>query len=160
MNSGRPVLLILLSSAALVVAMGCKRSSTTSSGPSTSVVGTSAGNSGASSSDGATAVGPGAVNVTGNVVTYQNVHVEVPWNVSDVAAIVKMSQQAATGAGLRLSDGKDALVIASDGRSVQLNGQPYGAVKPGDRVVLTKDGKLTINGIPRSPEGPATKPAN
>src|SRR5690242_6169786 len=99
MNTGRPLLLILLSSAALV-AMGCKRSSNTSSGPSTSVVGSSAANSGASS-DSATAVGPGAVNVTGNVVTYQNVHVEVPWNVSDVAAIVKMSQQAAAGSGLR-----------------------------------------------------------
>ena len=160
MNTGEPLLLILLSGAILLGAMGCKRSSNTSSGPSSSVVvGTSAGNSGASS-DNATAVGPGAVNVTGNVVTYQNVHVEVPWNVSDVAAIVKMSQQAATGSGLRLTDGKDMLAIASDGRSVQLNGQPYGAVKPGDRVVLTKDGKLTINGVPRSPEPPATKPAN
>jgi hypothetical protein len=84
--------------------------------------------------------------VVGNVVTYQNVHVRVPWNASDVAEVVRMSQEAATGAGLTLKGGKWSLSIASDGRSLRLNGRDCGALKEGDWVVLSDDGK----------QGPAT----
>ena len=140
---GRFVLVVL----ALVVTTDCKRDTVPSSSSSAP-----AGN--------ASATGPGAVSVNGNVVTFQNVHIEVPWDVSDVAGVVKMSQEAASGAGLKLSGGKNTLLIASDGRSIQLNGQPFGALKAGDNVQLTSEAKLIVNGIERAPERPSTKPAN
>ena len=125
--------------------------------------GGSASSSAASSqvtSDGvnATAVSAGAVNVTGNVVTYQNVHIHVPWNAPDPTTLVKLSQDAASGAALKLTDGKNTLIVASDGHSIRLNGQACGPVKPGDTVVLTNDGKLTVNTTPRLPEASATRP--
>ena len=132
---------------ALALTTGCKRDTVPSSSSSAP-----AGN--------ASATGPGAVSVNGNVVTFQNVRIEVPWDVSDVAGVVKMSQEAARGAGLKLSDGKNTLLVASDGRSIQLNGQPCGALKAGDNVQLTKEGKLIVNGIERHPDEPTKKSAN
>lgn len=95
---------------ALVVTTDCKRETVPASASSSS------GNSAAPAGN-ASATGPGALSVNGNEVTFQNVHIEVPWDASDVAGLVKMSQDAAGGAGLRLSDGKNTLLIASDGRS-------------------------------------------
>lgn len=147
---------------ALITAMacaGCKRSagsaSTTSGGDAAPARSSTAGGDG--TAGGATATGAGAVSVVGNVVTYQNVHVRVPWNASDVAEVVRMSQEAATGAGLTLKGGKWSLSVASDGRSLRLNGRDCGALKEGDWVVLSDDGKLTVNDVVRSAaQGPAT----
>jgi hypothetical protein len=134
---------------------GCKRNtgaaaggdggSATSGGSKTSSDGTPGGT---------TATGAGAVSVTGKVVTYQNVHVEVPWDPSDVAEVVRMSQEAAAGNGLTLKREQWSLVIASDGRSMRLNGRDCGALKEGDSVVLSNDGKLTVNGVVRSAAPP------
>jgi hypothetical protein len=138
-----------------ILCVGCKRS--TVSSPSAGGSGGGGANSASGSADVATATGSGGVNVTGNVLTYQNVHVEVPWNVADVASLVKISQEAASGAGLTLTDGKSTLSIASDGRSIRLNGHAYGELKAGDHVVLSKEGKLTVNDVERAAApGPAT----
>lgn len=138
---------------AILPSIGCKRSPS----PSTTAGGNTAGGGG--TPGGATATGTGAVNVTGNVVTYQNVHVQLPWNVSDVAELVRISQEAATGAGLTLKNADRTLWLASDGRSIRLNGSDFGALKAGDQVVLSNDGKLTLNGIGRAAaRGPATAP--
>jgi hypothetical protein len=128
---------------AVVLCIGCKRSSSSSPAAGGNTA------SGDGTPGGATATGSGAVNVSGNVVTYQNVHVEVPWNVSDVAELVRISQEAASGAGLTLKNGNKSLSIASDGRSIRLNGHDCGALKPGDHVVLSNDGKLRVNDVER-----------
>jgi hypothetical protein len=85
---------------------------------------------------------------------FQNVHVQLPWNL-DPVVIIKVSPEAASGMGLKLSDGKQDLEIPSDGRSLRFNGRDFGALKPDDRVVLTSDGKLTVNSQERQPV-PAT----
>jgi hypothetical protein len=125
----------------LFLLVGCKRESTTAA-PTPNAA------------DSSSASGPGSVSVVGNSVNYQNLRIEVPWDMSDAANAVRIAAEAAAGKGLKLGDGKDALVIASDGRSVELNGQSYGAVKPGDHVVLTRDHKLLVDGAERSPQSP------
>jgi hypothetical protein len=138
-----------------IACAGCKRSNESTS--STNGGGGRSTASGDGTAGGATATGAGAVNVVGNVVTYQNVHVRVPWNASDVADVVRMSREAATGAGLTLKGGKWTILIASDGRSLKLNGRDCGELKEGDWVVLSADGKLTVNDVVRSAgSGPAT----
>ena len=129
--------------------IGCKKPS------STSTDGSSAGTSTSSSSStagGGTSNRASSIGLAGNVLTYQNVAVEVPWDVSDPVMLIKLSQEeAASGAGLKLTDGKSTLNIAPDGRSLQLNGRAYGPLKERDHVVLTKEGKLMINGTERLP---------
>jgi hypothetical protein len=98
------------------------------------------------------ASGAGSVSVAGNTVNYQNLRIEVPWDMSDAANAVRIATEAAAGKGLKLSDGKDTLLIASDGRS----GQPYGQVKAGDHITLGKDHKLFVNGAERSPQPSST----
>ena len=41
---------------------------------------------------------------------------------------------------------------ASDGESLRLDSRDVGALQPGDRIVLTRDGKLTVNGTDRAPK--------
>jgi hypothetical protein len=53
---------------------------------------------------------------------------------------------------LKLAEGTQILEIGADGKSVRLNGVSYGALKPGDHVVLTKDGILMVNEVARAPE--------
>jgi hypothetical protein len=144
-------LVVAFPSAAII---GCKRTA----GSSTSTSVTAGGSSSSGGGDHTSATGSGAVSVTGNVVTYQNVHVEVPWRNDDPVRAVRLAQDAAAGHGLKLSDGKTTLEISSDGRRLTLNGKPCGNVQEGDRVTLTADGKLLVNGGERSPQ-PATKTA-
>ena len=127
--------------------LGCKRES----GTKTQAEGGTASPSG----DSASATGSGAVSVVGDELTYQNVHVKVPWDVSDPVATMKAASEAAAGKGLKLSDGKTTLEISSDGKSLRLDGRDCGALQPGDRIVLTRDGKLTVNGTAR-PSPPST----
>jgi hypothetical protein len=100
--------------------------------------------------DSSSASGSGSVSVVGNAVTYQNLHIEVPWSMSDPANALKIATDAAAGNGLKLTDGKDSLIVASDGRSIELNGRSYGAVNPGDRIALTAGHKLMVNGSERA----------
>jgi hypothetical protein len=125
--------------------LGCKRESGTKPGQLESGTSASAGDSGS-------ATGSGSVSAVGNELTYQNVHVKVPWDVSDPVATVKAATEAAAGKGLKLSDGKTALEISSDGKTLRLDGRDCGPLGPGDRVVLTRDGKLTVNGADRTPK--------
>jgi hypothetical protein len=75
--------------------------------------------------------------------------------------VLRISQEAAAGNDLTLKGGRWSLLIASDGRSMRLNGRDCGALKEGDSVVLANDGKLTVNGIVRSAaQGPATTQAS
>ena len=116
----------------------------------------------ASSANGGTATGSGAVVVTGHVAAYQNIHIEVPWDMNDPARTVATAQEAAAGKGLKLTDGTSTLAISSDGKTLRLNGRDYGTLHFGDHVVLSKDGKLKVNGVERQPESPTTansKPA-
>jgi hypothetical protein len=126
--------------------IGCKRTASPSSSASVTAGGSSA-------------TGSGAVSITVNVVTYQNVHIDVPWRIDDPVQAVRLAQDAAAGKGLKLSDGKTTLEISSDGRRLTLNGKPCGNVQEGDRVALTADGKLFVNGAERLPQPPATKAA-
>jgi hypothetical protein len=139
-----------------VAVMGCKRTSGSSASTATNTSG--GGSSAAGGGDHSTAKGSGAVSVVGNTVTYQNVHVEVPWRVDDVSQIMRMAQEAAAGKGLKLSDGETTVEISSDGRRVSLNGKACGNVQEGDRVTLRGDGKLLVNGAERATQ-PATKAA-
>ena len=145
--------------AALVASIllpGCKRESGNKSGSSS----VASGRGTASSADGGAASGPGAVSVTGHVAAYQNIHIEVPWDINDPVRMVATAQDAAAGKGLKLSDGTSTLEISSDGKSLRSNGRDYGTLHFGDHVVLTKDGKLTVNGVERQPELPASKPVD
>ena len=158
-----PPALALAATLAVAAQVGCKKESNSSA--AAGACGTAAGGGSGSGSGGtAAATGAGAVSVAGNVAAYQDIHVTVPWSLSDPAALAKPATDAAAGRGLRLTDGTTTLEIASDGRSVRLNGRPYGGLNPHDRVVLTKDGKLTVNGAERPAETapeppPATSPA-
>jgi hypothetical protein len=96
------------------------------------------------------------VSVTDNVVTYQNVHITVPWDVSNPAKAIELATQAAAGKGLQLTDGKLTLEVSSDGKTLRLDGRSYGALRQGDRVVLMSDGTLTVNGVDRAAEAPTT----
>jgi hypothetical protein len=87
---------------ALFLQTGCKRESSTAT-PSANTAGSSS------------ASGAGSISVTGNTVNYQNLRIEVPWDMSDAANAVRIAAEAAAGKGLKLSDGNDTLVIASDG---------------------------------------------
>jgi hypothetical protein len=102
--------------------------------------------------DSSSASGSGSVSVVGNAVTYQNLHIELPWSMSDPANALKIATDAAAGNGLKLTDGKDSLIVASDGRSIELNGHPFGAVSPGDKIMLTAQHKLMVNGSERVPK--------
>ena len=121
---------------------GCKKEPAATGAPSAP-----GGNANSSS-----ASGSGSVSVVGNAVTYQSLHIEVPWDMSDPSNALKIATDAAAGKGLKLSDGKDTLIVASDGRSIELNGRSYGAVSPGDKILLTAQHKLMINSSERAPQ--------
>src|SRR5256885_2020416 len=133
--------------AVLVIAMGagCKRESKSSSGGS----GNGAGSDG--KVDSATG---SAVAGRGNVVTYNNIAIEVPWRVDDPLSLLKVVD----ARGLKVTDGKSTLEIAGQERALFLNGRKYGVVHPGDHVTLAPDGKMLVNGIERKPDAPTSAP--
>src|SRR5438445_13889645 len=124
--------------AVLVIAIGagCKRETKSSSGGS----GNGAGGDGkVDSATGSAVVG------RGNVVTYNNIAVEVPWRVDDPLSLLKVVD----ARGLKVTDGKSTLEILGEEKSVVLNGQKYGVAHLGDHVTLKADGKMLINGSER-----------
>ena len=74
----------------LTFVIGCKKESSTSSeGSSTGVS--------VSSAQGGGSPGASSLSLTGNVLTYQNIDVEVPWDVSDPVTVIKLSREAEAG---------------------------------------------------------------
>ncbi len=71
---------------------------------------------------------------------------ELPFAVDNVDAI-KAAQRDVQKKGCTLANDRFKLEVA--GGRLKLNGQDRGAVGPGDRVVLTDDGRLTVNGNER-----------
>lgn len=148
--SGLIGLMIIVS--AISLDTGCKREGGSTSG------GGGASPNRATSANGGSASGPGAVSANDKQIIYQNLHIFLPWEVEQ-GKLVAITMEAASGKGLTLAKEKTELKISSDGRSVTLNGQDYGNVKPGDRIVLQADGKLMVNDAERKPQaGAATSP--
>ena len=139
---GRWALVVALALA--IGAAGCKRES-----KSSSTGGGSAG--GGELPD--TASGSAVIG-RGNVVTYNNIAVEVPWRVDDPLSLLKVVD----ARGLKVTDGKSTLEILGEEKSVVLNGQKYGVAHPGDHVTLKADGKMLINGSERKPDVPTSAP--
>ncbi len=96
--------------------------------------------------------GPKAGQDSAGFAFYQ-VHFELPWKV-DPAQIVE-SRPPPPAIGFTLTGDGHVLELLN-GR-LRLDGKGYGTVKAVDRVKITEEGKVHVNGEERQPDGPAPR---
>jgi hypothetical protein len=73
----------------------------------------------------------------------------LPWRVEAVEAI-KAGQLDAAQKGITLANDRYKLEVVEG--KVKLNGKDYGQINRGDRVRLTEQGVLSVNGVERQPQ--------
>jgi hypothetical protein len=83
------------------------------------------------------------------LVSVNGIAFELPWQVDALEAL-----KAVGPTGISFTNGKQTLEVANEG--LRLNGKDYGPVNKGDRVKLTKEGVVSVNGAERKPAD--TKP--
>jgi hypothetical protein len=84
-----------------------------------------------------------------DALVFNQVHLDLPWKPDPQQIFASRPKPPASG--FRLSDGGHVLEML-DGR-LTLDGKGYGAVKAGDHVKVTQDGKVIVNGAERAPQG-------
>jgi hypothetical protein len=91
---------------------------------------------------------PNSASENHSLIFYQ-IRFDLPWKVDPKQ--VFSSRPKPPAIGFKLSSDRQALELLNG--QLKLNGKGYGTVKAGDLVKVTEDGKVSVNGEERQPDG-------